>query len=228
MNCGACGLPGCAEYASALLKGEVALDQCKPGGIATATGLAVYFGKSLPGNERRVALVRCNGDESRTRGVAVYNGIADCRAAQLVGGSGKACRFGCMGFGSCAHACPVQAIEIRLRRAIVHPDLCIGCGKCVAICPRRLIRLVPESAAIHVLCSNHDRGIDVRRVCDVGCVGCGLCVRILSGRGMHMEEGSLAIVDYDGQPPTDETIIARCPSHTLVKRPGNGDRGAVA
>jgi Fe-S-cluster-containing hydrogenase component 2 len=123
-----------------------------------------------------------------------------------------------MGLGSCARICPVGAIEVTNGLAVVHPDLCIGCGRCVATCPRRLIKMVPEDRAIHVLCTNRDRGPEVKKVCTVGCIGCTLCVKTVAEQGIRMD-GALAVVDY-ATPLDNEAVIAKCPMHTIVKRAG--------
>lgn len=218
INCGSCGFGGCAEYAKAIVSQGAEPNLCKPGGGSAVHKIASFLGVKAAVAERAVALVLCNGSAARSRRSTLYNGIADCSAADLVGGGGKSCRFGCMGFGSCSRVCPVQAIEMNDQLAVVHPELCIECGKCVAACPRKLIKLVPESRSIHVLCVSQDRGPDVKRVCDVGCVGCTLCVKTCNGQGIRMD-GNLAVVDYAAV-LDNEAVIAKCPQHTIVRRSG--------
>jgi len=41
----------------------------------------------------------------------------------------------CTGCGSCASACPQEAITIRNNLAMINRDLCIECGRCAAACP---------------------------------------------------------------------------------------------
>ncbi len=52
----------------------------------------------------------------------------------------------CAGCGSCADACPFQAIEMRDGRAWVQEELCMGCGVCVDRCPQGILALVREPA----------------------------------------------------------------------------------
>ena len=216
INCGGCGYAGCSEYAKAVVAHGAPVNLCKPGGKETLHKLSAYMGIEAAAGEREVALVLCQGSHAVARRKALYNGVSDCTAAQQIGGNGKACRYGCLGLGSCARICPVEAIEIKDGLAIVHPDLCIGCTQCVATCPRRMIKMVPESRFIHVLCLSKDRGPEVKKVCDVGCIACTLCVKACGGKGIAMD-GALAIVDYS-VPLDNEETIAKCPMHTLVKR----------
>jgi Na+-translocating ferredoxin:NAD+ oxidoreductase subunit B len=224
-NCGGCGFAGCAAYAEAIIKHGADANLCTAGGTETVHQIAKFLGIEAVVRERQVALVLCGGNNSVARRVSHYNGVADCASAELVAGGGKACRYGCMGFGSCARACPVGAIEIAAGLAVVHPQICTGCGKCVATCPRKLIKLVPESRSIHVLCASPERGPDVKKVCDVGCIGCTLCAKAVNNQGITMK-GALAVVDY-AIPVTSEEPVAKCPQKTIVKRPGIRKEGAA-
>ncbi len=217
-NCGSCGLAGCAEYARAIVQQGAAINLCHPGGAETCRRIAAYLGVEAVAMERRVAIVLCGGDDTAAARKFQYNGIADCAAAAAVGGGDKACRYGCLGLGTCARVCPVGAVEITAGRlAVVHPELCIGCGQCVGACPRALIALVPESRRLHVLCRSRERGPVVRKQCAVGCIGCTLCAKAAPG-AIRME-GPLAVVDYT-QPLEETAIVAKCPQHSIVERSG--------
>jgi ferredoxin len=167
--------------------------------------------------ESKVAIVLCGGDDTKAGRRFAYNGVADCRAASEVGGGDKKCRYGCLGYGSCARVCPVGAIEITDERcAVVHPEICIGCGSCVDACPRSLIKLVPRSGRIHVLCSSKDKRSIVKQACRVGCIACGLCVK-LAGNGAIRIRDRLAVIDYS-KDLTADGIAERCPSGCIVVR----------
>ena len=224
-NCGSCGYGGCSDYAKAIVTEGKPINLCAPGGKETLQKLSEYLGVKADISERRVAIVLCKGGDNVAKRKAQYNGIADCSAAELIAGGHKACSYGCLGLGSCARVCPVNAIEITSDNlAVVHPELCIGCGKCVVVCPRHLIKLIPETRSIHVLCSSKDRGPVVKKVCDVGCIGCGLCVKIANSPALTLD-GPLAVVNYS-HPLENEEIIAKCPQKTIEKRPGTITRSS--
>jgi len=214
INCGGCGFAGCSDYARAMVAGEAAVNLCGPGGAETSHKVAAMLGVEASARQRMVALVLCGGDASKTTRKSRYNGVADCVAAHSVGGD-KLCRYGCLGYGSCARACPVDAIEITAGRlAVVHPDICIGCGNCVRTCPRSLIRMAPDSRTLHVICSSKDKGPVVKKACSVGCIGCTICTKLVKNEAIKME-GALAVVDYTRDPESD-AAAEKCPGHCIV------------
>jgi Na+-translocating ferredoxin:NAD+ oxidoreductase RNF subunit RnfB len=213
-NCGGCGYAGCADYARAIVADNVACNLCAPGGTACAQEIAAFLGRAAAEVERRVAIVLCCGDDTEALRRSAYNGIVDCASAQATAGGDKACTYGCLGYGSCARVCPVNAIRIENGIAKVDKALCIACGKCVAACPRKLIKLVPAAAEIHVLCSSKDKGPAVKKVCGTGCIGCRMCTK-LADDAISMD-GFLAVVDY-AKPLTNEEIVAKCPGHCIRK-----------
>ena len=212
VNCGGCGYAGCAEYAKAVVLHGAAIDLCAPGGAATIAGLAKLMGLDASAKARTVAMVMCGGNNHKAKVKHLYNGVADCKAAHVVGGGDKVCRHGCLGYGSCASACPVDAIEIRDGLAIVHEALCIGCGKCIRTCPRLMIKMIPADAKVHVLCNSGDKGPLVKQACAVGCIGCRICTK-LTADAIAME-GFLAVVDYT-KPIDDDTAVLKCPGKCM-------------
>jgi len=214
-NCGGCGWAGCGEYAKAILFDKAELNLCTVGGTETAQKLAKYMGVTVEVAEKKAAIVLCRGNAGNAPRRFLYNGVADCAAANAVDGGDKICRYGCLGYGSCARACPVNAISMDGNLAMVHPELCISCGKCVKTCPRKLIKLVPESRHLHVFCSSLDKGPIVKKACKVGCIACTLCTKLAPDSAIAMN-GALAVVDY-AKPITKEaeTLVQKCPGHCI-------------
>lgn len=58
----------------------------------------------------------------------------------------------CTGCGVCIKRCPMDAIRIEDKKAILDPFRCIGCGLCVSTCPTGALFLVrkPENLQPHV------------------------------------------------------------------------------
>lgn len=194
-NCGGCGYAGCDGLADAIVKGEAPVNACPVGGPSVAEAIGKIMGTSAEAGERRVAFVKCNGTCDKTSVLYNYYGIHDCKKLALIPGEGdKACNYGCMGYGSCVKACAFDAIHIVNGVALVDKEKCVSCGKCVEECPKHLIELVPYEAKHIVQCSSHDKGKDVKAVCEVGCIGCGICVKQCEYDAITLEN-NLAYID---------------------------------
>lgn len=220
-NCGGCAYAGCADYAKAIVMDGAAINLCTPGGAEVLELLAHHMGVDAEAAERTVAIVLCGGDNDKAVRTFAYSGVADCTAAQAVGGGEKGCTYGCLGYGSCARVCPSGAIEVTPNQiAVVHPGLCIGCGACVKVCPRSLIKMIPASRTIHVLCSSKDKGPTVKKICSVGCIGCTLCTKLAPDEAIKMD-GTLAVVDY-AKPLDTDAVVEKCPPKCIVLRDPEG------
>jgi H+/Na+-translocating ferredoxin:NAD+ oxidoreductase subunit B len=123
-QCTRCGYAGCLPYAEALAAGSADVDQCPPGGDATAAALARLLGvPAKPLNPEY-------GLESAPE-VAV---IDEAR---------------CIGCFKCVPACPVDAIVGA--RGLMHTVIaseCSGCGLCLAPCPVDCIIMAPRPAPL--------------------------------------------------------------------------------
>ena len=203
-NCGVCGYSGCSGYAEALAKGEAKPGLCSPGGAETAEQIAALLGTGEVEVEYKTALVRCLGSYDNTTDKMAYDGLPHCAAAAQLAGGVASCRFGCMGLGDCAAACPYGAITVCNGLASIDPARCRGCSLCVAACPKGLIRFVRLKPQAVVRCMSCDKGAVTGKACKIGCIGCGKCVRVCEAGAVQVEEFH-AVVD-----PEKCTACGKC------------------
>lgn len=214
VNCGGCGYAGCADFAKAIVEGRTVPAQCPVSTSVNITRIAEYLGITAVEKEKVTAVVRCSGSCAVTVR-SPYNGINDCRSAVLVAGGAKGCDFGCIGFASCARACPFGAIEMRDGLAVVHPELCTGCGKCVNTCPKNLIVLAPAAVDVHVYCNSPEKGPVKLKVCKTACIACRKCVKAADSENQMTVNGFLVAANYSNPPLPDLVEKAKCPTTAL-------------
>ncbi len=196
VNCGACGFKGCDDYAAALAEANTKPNLCVPGAKDTADALGKLLGIEVEPPKDVVAYVHCNGNCEATGKKATYDGISSCKAAAQLYGGPDDCKYGCMGLGDCAAACPMNAICMKDGIAHINVNECIGCGLCTEICPKQIISLLPRRAATAVMCSSRDKGADARKACKNACIGCKKCEK-LCPEGAITVNNNLAVIDYD-------------------------------
>ena len=204
-NCGGCGYAGCAGYAEAVLSGEAEIGKCASGGNECAQAMGAIMGVKAEAVTRKVALVKCSGRKvynehgeqvggARVKGI--YEGFKDCLSASKVGGSGPlACKYGCLGYGSCVKVCKYDAIKVIDDVAQVDVDKCVGCGMCMVACPRKVISMVEYGTDVIIACNSNSKGAATTRSCTIGCIGCGLCKKICPNDAITIEN-NLAVIDY--------------------------------
>lgn len=194
VNCGACGMAGCTDMAQAMVKGERAAEACPMAGGETVRRIADILSVEPVQKRRKVAQVLCRGRARVAEQRAEYVGIADCRAAQTVAWGPKSCTFGCLGFGTCVKACPVDAIHLAADGVPeVDTASCIGCEQCVEVCPRNILVSVEEGTPGIVRCVTQASGKVTRGVCEMGCIHCKICIRVCPKEAIGFKDGRIRI-----------------------------------
>jgi Na+-translocating ferredoxin:NAD+ oxidoreductase RNF subunit RnfB len=218
-NCGACGEPGCRAFAESVVDGKVAPGKCTVSSAEGILAIAAYLGVDAGAEEKRVARLHCAGGRAAVRDLALYRGMASCRAAALVNGGGRACAYGCLGLGDCERACSFGAITMNDDGLPpVDVDQCTACNDCVVVCPLQLFALHAVSDRVLVQCSSPLTGDAARASCAVACDGCGRCALDAPGGAIAIE-GGLARVKQPGVAGAEATF--RCPTGAIRDVPGN-------
>ena len=97
---------------------------------------------------------------------------------------------------------------------VVDKDACAVCGKCVAVCPRSIIKLMPADTPVVALCSTHDKGGSIRKICKLGCTACSACVKACPEDAIDME-GNLPVINY-AKCVSCGKCVEKCPTGTMV------------
>jgi len=210
-NCGGCGFAGCTALAEAIVKGDAKMSACNAcgdevtGQIARIMGMPVVDGKKV----RYRAQVMCSGTHEFAKKKYIYEGFADCNAANKLSGGDKLCPNGCIGLGSCVRACNFDAITVENGVAAVDYEKCKACGMCVDACPKKIIKLIPFEAKHWVGCMSADKGAVTKSYCELGCIGCKICEKNCPAGAIKVT-GSIAEIDYDLCTGCD-ICVEKCP-----------------
>lgn len=168
-NCGGCGLPGCSANAEAIVAGRAAPNSCVAAGPEVAEEIAAVLGVSVEAKEPDIATPGCyyGVNDADTR--YLYDGMNDCRAAALLGGGMKVCAIGCLGLGTCASACPFDAITMGPKGLPVVDEVkCTGCGTCERVCPKAIINLTSVTRRILKEYLSEECTTPCQRACPAG------------------------------------------------------------
>ena len=124
------------------MAGVAAPNSCVAAGPEVAEAIASIMGVKIEAVEPDIALPGCYFGVEKADTKYVYNGLDDCRAVALLGGGMKVCTIGCLGLGTCARACPFDAITMGPQGLpVVSENKCTGCGTCERVCPKHIINL---------------------------------------------------------------------------------------
>lgn len=215
-NCGACGYPGCRGFAEKVVAGEVQPSGCPVGGPDGAAIIADYLGVDAGEAEKKVARLLCAGGDDVAVQMAEYEGYPSCRSAAIVGGGGKACRYGCLGFGDCEAVCTFDAIVMGpTGLPVVDVDKCTSCGDCVDICPKGLYEILPVKQRLLVQCKSELEGDEIIEQCKVACTACGRCVAD-AAQGLLKMKNNLPVMNHDLLDLQTTAAVQRCPTQAIV------------
>src|SRR3989338_396935 len=216
-NCGAFGMPGCIGFAEGLIQGTCTVERCAVSEEEARQEIAGILGVEAKIKVKTVAVLHCHGGNIRAKDKFVYTGTKDCIAANPVMGGPKACIYGCIGYGTCARACPFDAISMNKEGLpVVDENKCTACGKCVAVCPKKLFSLVPVTKTYAVRCKSLDLGKEVMQVCSVGCIACRKCEKDCPTGAIKVID-NLAVIDYNICDNYGKCFAA-CPTKTIAKK----------
>jgi Na+-translocating ferredoxin:NAD+ oxidoreductase subunit B len=183
-NCGACGYPGCRNFAEALVKAEDYTKlYCPVGGVDGMAKVAIALGKQPTAIAVQVAVVRCNGTPEFRPKFTTYEGVHNCAIAHLLYTGEGGCPSGCLSCGDCVKACKFDAIfmDPQTELPVVIDKNCTACGLCVKACPRKIIELrtkAKHDRKIFVSCVNEEKGAICIKNCKVACIACLKCQKI--------------------------------------------------
>lgn len=212
INCGACGFPGCVEYAKAVLSGTPA-NRCVVGGGKVAGSLCAIMGVLADEVKSPVAFIHCSGTCENTERKYTFEGTHSCLAANRFYSGSESCTHACLGFGDCLAVCPNGAITVVDNLARVNKTLCVGCGLCAKACPNKLITIKDIVSFVDVACSSTDVGKLTKSLCKKGCIGCKICEKKCEYGAIHVEN-NLARIDYDKCTNCGECVKA-CPTGSI-------------
>jgi len=217
-NCGGCGYTGCVAFATSVVEGKAKVNGCIVGGDKTAEKIGEIVGKEAEDIIEMNAVVHCCGNNEAAVKKYKYEGIEDCNAAMRLSGGDKACKYSCLGLGTCVKACKFDAITIENGVAKIDKEKCTACGVCVASCPKHLIELIPYESKIMIGCSSKDKGPVVRKNCSVGCIACKMCERACQFDAIHVID-NLAVIDYSKCTGCG-ACVEKCPTK-IIRNNGN-------
>lgn len=221
-NCGACGTPGCRQFAEAMVEGTTDPGKCTVNSTEMTEAIADYLGVEAMVHEKRVARLACAGGSHVAFTRALYQGMKSCRAAAVAGGGGKGCTWGCLGLGDCEVGCDFDAIRLnRHSLPVVDSARCTACGDCVEVCPKDLFSIQPISHQLWVACRNRDSDDEGEAHCEVVCTGCGRCAADAPEDLITIRD-NLAVIDYAKNELASRLAMQRCPTGAIVWLDGSG------
>lgn len=112
---------------------------------------------------RKMARVRCCAVHPSVGARFGIKGFRDCRSLNVFFKGNMRCVNGCLGLGTCAQICHVDAIVIKNGKIGIL-ERCTGCGLCVPACPKGLIEIVARTEEGTYSCAA-DKGEVTPEIC---------------------------------------------------------------
>jgi len=220
-NCGACGYPGCRQFAEACVKAD-SLEGlfCPVGGNDVMEKVASILGMEAVEEETRVAVIRCQGSFEYRPRTSHYDGASTCAIEHSLYTGDTDCPNGCLGLGDCVEACDFDALYMDEKTGlpVVIDDNCVACGACVEACPRDIIELRKRNKKdrkIFVACMNEEKGGIARKYCSVACIGCTKCFQVCPFDAITMKN-NLAFIDSDACKLCRKCVPV-CPTDSILE-----------
>jgi formate dehydrogenase beta subunit len=138
-------------------------------GPEVSAAIASLMGVEIKAVEPDFALPGCYFGVQHADTKYAYDGLDDCRAVALLGGGMKVCTIGCLGLGTCARACPFNAISMGPDNLpVVDEKKCTGCGTCERVCPKHIINLSSVTRRIIREYTTEECTTPCQRACPAG------------------------------------------------------------
>lgn len=224
LNCGACGLGSCQQFAEKLLtpaeeedeKEEMHCQHADPEVLDSL--LNDGYGINVK-KQKQIAVVRCNGSCLNAPPKVKFYNINKCIYAHKLGSGENFCPSGCLHLGDCVTVCRYGAIEISKTTGLpVVNEKCTACGDCVDACPRKIIELRDcgvRNRRIYVACINHERNKrEIIKNCKTACINCDKCIESCEFFAIT-KKNNYAYIDFEKCVLCRKCVLV-CPNSSIL------------